>query len=89
MYETIFREFSAACCAKIAAAENLECWEFEGFSMLLEARERSGHRWLGEMASRDGSLDTVSGRCGLAPVQAPGWRSSEAQPPGNPAARIR
>ena len=42
--------------------------------MLLAARELTGHRWLGEMASNDPSLDTVSGRCGLAPAQVPTWR---------------
>ncbi len=73
MYEAIFREFSAQCCEKLSLGQELEEWEFEGFSMLLEARELSGHRWLGEMAGRDGSIDTVTGRCGLPPARVPEW----------------
>lgn len=73
MYEAIFREFSAQCCAKLSRGEELDDWEFEGFSMLLEARELTGHQWLGEMAGRDGSIDTVTGRCGLPPARVPEW----------------
>lgn len=78
MYEAIFREFSARCCAKLAGGEALEDWEFEAFTMLLEARELSGHTWLGAMAGGDGSIDTVTGRCGLPPARVPTWLSHTA-----------
>lgn len=74
MYEAMFREFSARCCAKLARGEELDDQEYEGFSLLLAARELSGHRWLGEMAGPDGSIDTVTGRCGLPPSRIPGWQ---------------
>ncbi len=81
MYEDLFREFSARCCAKIASGEEFASWEFDGFTMLLAARELTGHRWLGEMASNDPSLDTVSGRCGLAPAAIPTWREPTTMSP--------
>lgn len=84
MYAEAIRQFSAHCCAKLWAGEPLTDDECDAWATLLAARELQGHRWLGELASPDGSFDTVSGRCGLAPVRLPPWQRCEVSPFGRP-----
>jgi hypothetical protein len=68
VYAHLISEFSRRCCARIAAGEPLSPAVAAAFLVLLEARERSGHRLLGAMAGPDPSFDTVTGRCGLPPA---------------------
>jgi hypothetical protein len=77
MYRELLAEFSAECCAKLWRGEELSTAEFDAFAALLEAREMNGHRWLGEMAGDDPSLDTVTGRCGLPIARVPSWQRVE------------
>lgn len=77
MYRELLAQFSSDCCAKLWRGEDLSEQEFDAFAALLEAREINGHRWLGEMASDDPSLDTVTGRCGLPLARIPTWQRVE------------
>ena len=72
MYRALIAAFAADCARRIHAGECLNDEEAAAFYVLLEARELTGHRLLGRFAGPDPSFDTVSGRCGHAPVHYPG-----------------
>ena len=59
--------FERDCVERITAGDALSDAERRRFAALLEERERSGLPLLGRFAGTDGSLDTVSGRCGVRP----------------------
>ncbi len=69
MYRPLIDAFGKDCARRIARGESLSDAEADAFSVLLEARELSGHRLLGAMADADLSIDTVSGRCGHPPAR--------------------
>ena len=68
MFRTLFDQFGADCARRIARGEALRDDEARAFSLLLNARERAGHQFLGRFAGDDPPIDTVTGRCGLPPV---------------------
>lgn len=69
MFRNLFDQFGADCAQQIARGEPLGDAEARAFSLLLAARERSGHQFLGRFAGADSPVDTVTGRCGLPPVR--------------------
>jgi hypothetical protein len=74
VYANLIRRFEAECCARIWRGEELNDAEWTAWSTLLEAHELNGHIWLGPMAGPDGSIDTVTGRCGLPPARVASWK---------------
>ena len=78
MYRQLLEQFAAECCAKAWRGEGLTEAEHDAFTTYLAAKELNGHRWLGALASDDGSLDTVTGRCGLPLARVPSWRDPAA-----------
>ncbi len=68
VYAHLIDRFARECVRRIAAGDELSDSDARAFCVVLEARELSGHRLLGAMAGADGSLDTVSGRCGHRPT---------------------
>jgi hypothetical protein len=68
VYRALFDRFGAECAQRIARGEPLGDGEAVAFSLLLAAREASGHRLLGHLAGPDPSIDTVTGRCGHPPA---------------------
>jgi hypothetical protein len=69
MYRALFEAFGRDCVQRIARGESLNDDAARAFSLLLDAKERSGHRLLGRMAGPDPSIDTVTGRCGHPPAR--------------------
>jgi hypothetical protein len=68
VYRALIEAFAADCVRRIHEGSCLNDAEARAFHILLEARELAGHRLLGPYAGPDPSFDTVTGRCGHAPV---------------------
>jgi hypothetical protein len=60
--------FARECTRKLLAGETFTASEFAAFRAFLDHRDRSGRPLLGTLAGPDGSIDTVTGRCGHKPL---------------------
>ena len=69
MFAAMIDGFGTECTRAIARGESLTDDAAEAFSVLLLARELAGRPLLGAMAGPDGSIDTVTGRCGHPPAR--------------------
>ena len=65
----LFETFARDCARRIASNGRLSDVEAAAFSRWLEFKECEGRPLLGSMAGPDGSIDTVTGRCGHPPVR--------------------